>query len=75
MVWEIPEHTGSNRYPGASAHTQKYRNMKACLRTHAVLANPDHSEGYVCGLRLRLRARSATFLLVPIALRLRTGRN
>ena len=28
--------------------------MKAHLQTHAVVANPRHSYGYVCGLRLGL---------------------
>src|SRR5450759_5831715 len=36
--------------------TQKYRNMKVHLHTHAVVANPRHSYGYVCGLRLGLGA-------------------
>ena len=39
-----------------STQTQKYRNMKARLRTHAGVANPRHSHSYVCGLRLGLSA-------------------
>src|SRR5665811_2287885 len=39
-----------------STQTQKYRNMKARLRTHAVVANPRHSHSYVCALRLGLSA-------------------
>ena len=41
---------------GFGTQAQKYRNMKARLRTHAVVANPRHSHRYVCGLRLGLGA-------------------
>ncbi len=41
-------------FASLSTPTQKYRNMKARLRTHAVVANPRHSLSYVCGLRLAL---------------------
>ena len=30
--------------------------MKARIRTHGGVANPRHIYGYVCGLRLALRA-------------------
>ena len=33
--------------------------MKARLRTHAVVANPRHSYGYVCGVRLGLSANAS----------------
>ena len=41
-----------------STSTQKYRNMKARLRTHAVVANARHSPRYVCAWR---RAACRTF--------------
>jgi hypothetical protein len=47
-----PGTSGNKKAPGGahetSTPTQKYRNMKACLRTHAVVANARHSTLCLC---------------------------
>ncbi len=42
--------------------------MKVRLRAHGVVANPRHSESYVCGLRQGLSAKPETQALPGLAL-------
>src|SRR5262245_46077239 len=39
--------------------TRKYRNMKTHLHLHGGVANPRHSFGHGCGLRIALRANAS----------------